>query len=47
MDHARRQPTIDDWRDLPGLEVKPPEVWQYFVRVKPDVLQHFIQKHKL
>ena len=47
VDHARRQPTIDDWRDLPGLMVKPPEVWQYFVRVKPEVLQHFIQRHKL
>ena len=47
VEHARRQPTIDDWRDLPGLMVKPPEVWQYFVRVKPEVLQHFIQKHKL
>ncbi len=47
VEHARRQPTINDWRDLPGLMVKPPEVWQYFVRVKPEVLQHFIQKHKL
>ncbi|MDO9071209.1 MAG: glutamate synthase, partial [Deltaproteobacteria bacterium] len=47
VDHARRQPTIGDWRDLPGLMVKPPEVWQYFVRVKPEVLQHFIQRHKL
>jgi glutamate synthase domain-containing protein 1/glutamate synthase domain-containing protein 3 len=47
VDHARRQPTIDDWRDLPGLMVKPPEVWQYFVRVKPEVLQHFIQRHRL
>jgi glutamate synthase domain-containing protein 1 len=47
VDHARRQPTIDDWRDLPGLMVKPPDVWQYFVRVKPEVLQHFIQRHKL
>jgi glutamate synthase domain-containing protein 1/glutamate synthase domain-containing protein 3 len=47
VDHARHQPTIDDWRDLPGLMVKPPEVWQYFVRVKPEVLQHFIQRHRL
>jgi glutamate synthase domain-containing protein 1 len=47
VDHARRQPTIADWRDLPGLMVKPPEVWQYFVRVKPEVLQHFILRHKL
>ncbi len=47
VDHARRQPTIDDWHDLPGLAVQPPEVWQYFVRVKQDVLQSFIQQHKL
>ncbi len=47
VDHARRQPTIDNWQDLPSLMVKPPEVWQYFVRVKPEVLQHFIQRHKL
>ncbi len=47
VDHARRQPTIENWQDLPGLMVKPPEVWQYFVRVKPEVLQHFIQRHKL
>jgi glutamate synthase domain-containing protein 1/glutamate synthase domain-containing protein 3 len=47
VDHARHQPTIADWRDLPGLMVEPPEIWQYFVRVKPEVLQHFIQRHKL
>ena len=47
VDHAQRMPTMGDWRDLPGLEVKPPEVWRYFVRVKPEVLQHFIQSHKL
>ena len=35
VDHARRLPTVDDWRDIPGLVVKPPDVWQYFVRVKP------------
>ena len=47
VDHARRLPTVDDWRDIPGLVVKPPDVWQYFVRVKPEVLQHFIQQQKL
>lgn len=47
VDHAQRIPTIDDWRDLPGLAVKPPDVWRYFVRVKAEVLQHFIQSHKL
>jgi len=47
VDHAQRLPTIKDWRDLPGLEVEPPEVWRYFVRVKAEVLQHFILSHKL
>jgi glutamate synthase domain-containing protein 1 len=47
IDHARRQPTVDNWQDIKGLVVKPPDVWQYFVRVKPEVLQHFIQQHKL
>jgi len=47
IDHARRQPTVDNWQDIEGLMVKPPDVWQYFVRVKPEVLQHFIQQHKL
>ena len=47
VDHAQKIPAVADWRDLPGLAVQPPEVWRYFVRVKPEVLQHFIQQHKL
>ncbi len=47
VDHAQRIPTMKDWRDLPGLEVEPPVVWRYFVRVKAEVLQHFILSHKL
>jgi glutamate synthase domain-containing protein 1/glutamate synthase domain-containing protein 3 len=47
VDHAARVPTMADWRDLPHLEVQPPEVWRYFVRVKPEVLQHFVHRHKL
>lgn len=39
--------TVDDWRSVPGLEVKPPDVWRYFIRVKPDVLDSFIKKHGL
>jgi glutamate synthase domain-containing protein 1/glutamate synthase domain-containing protein 3 len=45
--HAQRLPTLGDWRDLPTLAVKPPEVWRYFVRVKPEVMQYFIQRHRL
>jgi glutamate synthase domain-containing protein 1 len=38
-------PTIDDWRDIPSLEVRPPDIMRYFVRVKKDVLRDFIQKN--
>jgi glutamate synthase domain-containing protein 1/glutamate synthase domain-containing protein 3 len=38
---STRQPHLDDYRDLPGLEVRPPDVHRYVVRVKPDVLAAF------
>ena len=38
--------TVDDWISVKGLEVKPPDVWRYFVRVKPDVLDSFIRENK-
>ncbi len=44
---AERIPTLDDYRDVVGLEVKPPDVWRYFVRVKKDVLDQFIEQNKL
>ncbi len=47
VDHVQRLPRMDDWRELPGLVVQPPEVWRYFVRVKPEVLQYFIQNNRL
>ncbi|MBI2857851.1 MAG: glutamate synthase [Chloroflexi bacterium] len=37
--------TLDDWTSVDGLEVKPPDVWRYFVRVKSDVLDSFIGKN--
>jgi glutamate synthase domain-containing protein 1 len=39
--------TVDDYRDIEGLEVKPPDVWRYFARVKPAVLDRFVSEHKL
>jgi glutamate synthase domain-containing protein 1/glutamate synthase domain-containing protein 3 len=39
--------TIDDWTSVPDLEVRPPDVWRYFVRVKPDALDAFIEKNDL
>jgi len=37
-------PTIDDYRDI-GLEVQPPDVWRYFVRVKENELARFIDEN--
>jgi len=39
--------TVDDYRDVPGLAIRPPEVWRYFVRVRERVLDRFIQDNGL
>ena len=39
--------TLDDWTSVPDLEVKPPDVWRYFVRVKKDVLDSFVSRNEL
>jgi len=41
VDLAGRLPHVKDYRDIPGLKVQPPEVWRYFVRVKPEILKAF------
>jgi glutamate synthase domain-containing protein 1/glutamate synthase domain-containing protein 3 len=40
---STRQAHIDDHRDIPGLEVRPPDVHRYVVRVKPEVLKTFAE----
>jgi len=32
----------EDWRDVDGLEIEPPEVWRYFCRAKDKTLDQFI-----
>ncbi len=44
--HAERQASLDDYRET-GLEVKPPLVWRYFVRVKPERLELFAEDNKI
>jgi glutamate synthase domain-containing protein 1 len=44
---GHRISTVDDYREVEGLEIRPPDVWRYFVRVKPDVLSSFAEKNKL
>ncbi len=38
---------VGDYREISGLEIRPPDVWRYFVRVKPDVLARFAEEKGL
>ena len=38
--------TVADWKSVPGLEVKPPDVYRYFVRVKESILNKYISENK-
>ena len=44
---AERIPTLKDFREIPGLKCRPPDVWRYLVRVKPGALEHFIVQNQL
>jgi len=46
IDRSERLATLDDHRGI-GLEVKPPDVFRYFVRVRDDVLDRFIADNHL
>ncbi|NOR13096.1 MAG: hypothetical protein GQ545_07565, partial [Candidatus Aminicenantes bacterium] len=46
VSHAERQASLDDYRET-GLEVKPPLVWRYFVRAKPERLESFAEENKI
>ena len=43
---SERIPTLEDYREVEGLEVRPPDVYRYFVRVKKDVLDKFVKEKK-
>jgi glutathione S-transferase/glutamate synthase domain-containing protein 1 len=44
VDHIHVQEHLADYTALEGLEVPPPEVIAYFVRVKPDQVEKYRQK---
>ncbi len=46
IDKAEKLATLDDYKSV-GLEIKPPDIMRYFVRVKDDVLQKFAAEKKL
>lgn len=45
VSHSSMLDKVDDWTSVPGLEVQPPDVCRYFVRVKDTVLDEFINKN--
>jgi glutamate synthase domain-containing protein 1/glutamate synthase domain-containing protein 3 len=47
VDHEAFLPTVEDYRDVPGLELEPPAVKRYFVRVRPEVLARFQKERRL
>jgi len=47
VDVSGMLPTVDDYRDVEGLDVRPPDVLRCMVRVKPDVLDRFIRENQL
>jgi glutamate synthase domain-containing protein 1/glutamate synthase domain-containing protein 3 len=47
IDHGGLIPTVDDYRDVPLLTSRPPDVARYFVRLKPSVLARFAEEKNL
>jgi len=41
---SARLPHIGDYRDIPGLEVRPPDVHRYIIRAKPELLKTFAEQ---
>jgi len=47
VDYESRVEAVGDYQSVPGLEVEPPEVFRYFVRIKRDALAEFTRKNNL
>jgi len=47
VDLSEKLDHIDEYRDIPGLDVKPPEVYRFMVRVRPEVLRAFVSEKGL
>ncbi|GAI46749.1 unnamed protein product, partial [marine sediment metagenome] len=45
IDFVRHAPRVDDFRSIKGLDIQPPEVYMYFVRVKPEVVHEFKKRN--
>jgi glutamate synthase domain-containing protein 1/glutamate synthase domain-containing protein 3 len=47
IDHEARVDAVDDFHSIPGLEVEPPEVYRYFVKIKGTALANFARLNGL
>lgn len=47
IDHVHRMPHIHDYRTLKDLDLKPPEAVIYFVRVKKNAIEKFMENSNL
>ncbi|MFH1613169.1 MAG: glutamate synthase [bacterium] len=45
INHQEKLDTISDYREIDGLENKPPDICRYFVKVKKEVLEQFIKEN--
>lgn len=46
LDHVEQVSTLQDYQSI-GLDVRPPDVWRYFVRVDESILESFIAKNAM
>jgi glutamate synthase domain-containing protein 1/glutamate synthase domain-containing protein 3 len=44
IEKEEHQRCLDDFNAVPGLEIKPPDVWRYFIRVRPAILEKFARE---
>ena len=47
IDFESKVQAVPEYHSINGLEVEPPEVFRYFVRVKPEVLESFVKQNYL
>src|SRR3989441_7236930 len=47
VDYESRVEAVADYRSIPGLDVEPPEVYRYFVKIKKEALAEFSRKNSL
>jgi glutamate synthase domain-containing protein 1/glutamate synthase domain-containing protein 3 len=47
VDFSEIIPHVKDYKDIPGLDNRPPDIYRYFIRVKPQILKEFMQKNNL